>query len=81
MKNQELAKIFYEMADIFELENVQWKPRAYRKAAQSLESLGEDVSDIYKEGGIKGLMRIPGVGEGLAKKISEYLEKGYMLEY
>ena len=74
MVNQEIAEIFYEIADILELKDVEWKPRAYRKAAQAIESLEKDVSEIYNEKGIKGLMEIPGVGEALAKKIIEYLE-------
>ena len=74
MANLEIAKIFYEIADILELKNIEWKPRAYRKAAQSLESLDRDVEDIYKEEGIKGLLEIPGVGDAIANKIVEYLE-------
>ena len=73
MKNQEIAAIFYEMADILEIKDVQWKPRAYRKAAQAIEALAEDIEEIYKRGDIKALEEIPGVGEGLAKKIIEYI--------
>ncbi len=81
MANAEIAKIFYEIADILELKNVEWKPRAYRKAAQAIEALSEDVSEIYKEQGIKGLMEIPGVGEALSKKIVEYLETKHIKGY
>src|SRR3989344_5289946 len=81
MINEEIAKIFYQIADILELKNVEWKPRAYRKAAQTLESLNEDVQDIYNKKGIKGLMEIPGIGEALAKKIIEYLETKKIREY
>jgi len=81
MANLEIAKIFYEIADILELKNVEWKPRAYRKAAQTLESLNKDVSDIYNEKGIKGLLEIPSIGEALAKKIVEYLETKKIKEY
>ena len=35
MKNQEIANIFFEMADIMEMHNIQWKPVAYRKAARN----------------------------------------------
>ncbi len=78
--NQELAEIFYEIADILEMKKVQWKPQAYRKAARSLESLGENVKDIYKEKGFKGLTEIPGVGEGIAKKIVQFIETGKVIE-
>lgn len=81
MKNPEIAAIFYEMADILEMQNVQWKPRAYRHAAKAIESLSEDVTDIYKRGGIKELEKIPGVGAGLAAKIEEFLKTGKVKEH
>ncbi|MDP2909009.1 MAG: helix-hairpin-helix domain-containing protein, partial [Nanoarchaeota archaeon] len=81
MKNQEIAQIFYDIADILEMQNVQWKPIAYRKAARALESLSEPVEDIYKQGGIKALEEIPGIGEGLAKKIVQYIEVGKIGKY
>ncbi len=81
MKNQEIAQIFYNIADILEMQNVQWKPIAYRKAARALESLSEPVEDIFKEGGIKALEEIQGIGEGLAKKIIQYIETGKIDEY
>jgi len=81
MKNQLIAAIFYEMADILEMQNVQWKPRAYRQAARAIDSLPKDIESVYKEGGIKLLEEIPGVGEGIAKKIIEFLKKGKIQEY
>ena len=74
--NRELARIFEEIALILELEEVEWKPRAYRNAANGIENLSEDVRDIYKKGGQEALDEIPGVGKGIAKKIAEYLETG-----
>lgn len=81
MKNIEIARIFYEIADILEMQNVQWKPQAYRKAARSIEALSEDIEDIYRKGGIKALEEIPGVGEKLANKIEEYIKTGKIHEY
>ena len=75
-KNQDLAKIFYEMADYFEMEDIAFKPYAYRRAAVSLEGLEEDVREIYKRGGIRLFWEIPGVGKNIAEEIKEYLEKG-----
>lgn len=81
MKNQELAKIFYDIADILEIQNIQWKPRAYRKAAQSIESLSEDIEEIYKSKGIEGLKEIPGIGEALSKKIIEFIKTNKIKSY
>jgi DNA polymerase (family 10) len=81
MKNQEIAKIFYEIADYLEMEGVLFKPYAYQKAAITLETLEEDVEEIYKRGGLKSLEGIPGVGKSIALKIEEYLKTGKIKYY
>ena len=37
--NQDIANIFYEIADILQLKEIKFKPQAYILAAQSLENL------------------------------------------
>jgi DNA polymerase (family 10) len=81
MKNLEIAGIFYEMADILEMQNIEWKPRAYRRAARSIETLSKDVEVIYKKGGLKALKEIPGVGSAIAQKIEEFIKTGKVKEY
>src|SRR4030042_3674349 len=81
MKNQEIAKIFYEMANYLEMEGVAFKPYAYEKVALSLETLKEDVAAIYKKGGREALEKIPGVGKNIADRIEEYLKTGKMKYY
>jgi len=81
MANQEIAKIFYEIADFLEMEGVSFKPQAYQRAALSLETLERDVEDIYREGGERAVEKIPGVGESIAKKIVEYLKTGKVKYY
>lgn len=76
MHNLEVAKIFFEMADILEMHEEPWKPQAYRRAAKVIAAMSEDIEEIYKKRGLKGLEDIPGVGEALAKKIVEYLKTG-----
>ncbi|MFW6127910.1 MAG: DNA polymerase/3'-5' exonuclease PolX [Halobacteriota archaeon] len=73
MKNQEIARVLYEIGDYLEMEGVQFKPRAYRKAAQNIESLSVDIEDLYRKGELEN---ISGVGKSIAKKIEEYLETG-----
>ena len=74
--NAALVKIFYKMSSLLAAEGVDWKPAAYRKAAASIEGLNNDVKTIYKEGGMKALEQIDGVGEGIAKKIEKYIKTG-----
>jgi len=79
--NQKIARIFYEMADILEIRNIQWKPRAYRRAAKALELLKKDVSEIYNKYGIDEIEKIPGIGKNLSKKIVEYIKTGKIKAY
>lgn len=81
MRNQDIADIFNEIADILEIRNVAWKPVAYRRAAQVIQSLSDNVKDIYRKGGIKALEELPGIGEGLAKKIEQFIKQGKISEY
>ena len=81
MKNQEIANIFYQIAIYLEMDNISFKPQAYEKAAFALESLSEDVKDIFQREGEEGLKKIPGVGENIAQKIIEYLKNGKIKEY
>src|SRR3989338_2844560 len=78
MKNLEIAKILYNIANMLELQGVEFKPNAYRKAAQSIESLPEDIMEIYQRGELEEIL---GVGKHIAEKIAEFLEKGKLRYY
>jgi DNA polymerase (family 10) len=76
MKNFEVARCFDLMADLLELKSENpFRIRAYRRAAQNLEALTEDVEALARE---ERLDEIPGVGADLAGKIVEYLRTGRM---
>ncbi len=81
MLNQKITEIFYKIADILEMQNVEWKPRAYRRAAKGIETLTEDITDVYKKGGIRALKEIPGVGTKLGEKIEEFIKTGRVREF
>jgi DNA polymerase (family 10) len=73
MKNRQVAKILYEVADLLELQGVQFKPRAYRRAAQAVESCPTPVEELAREG---RLSELPGVGKSIAEKIEEIVAPG-----
>lgn len=77
IKNREIAKILYEIADLLEIKGIQFKPRAYRRAAQTIETLSEDIKAIYERG---ELQEIPRIGSSIASTIQEIMETG-SLEY
>jgi DNA polymerase (family 10) len=81
MKNKEVAKLFNEISEYLEMEGVAFKPYAYQKAAMTLETLPDDLEDLYGQGGLKALKKIPGIGESMAQKIEEYLVTGKMQYY
>lgn len=81
MINYNLSKILHEISVLLEMKGVDFKPQAYEKAAHSVEMLEQDVREIYREGGIKALEEIPGVGKGIAERIEEYLKTHHIKDY
>jgi len=78
MKNQEIARIFNDIADLLEIKGDNpFRIRAYRRAAQNIEGLTRDVAEISKD----ELMKIPGIGQDLAGKIEEYVKTGRLQFY
>ena len=74
MNNKQLADTFTLIADLLEIKGeIIYKTIAYRKAVESLQSLGRDASEYWKE---KKLLEIPGVGKAIAEKIDELLSTG-----
>jgi len=79
--NKEIARILYEIGGYLEIKGVQFKPRAYEKAGYSIKNLEEEVSGIYKKGGLKAIENIPGVGASIAEKIEELIKTGRLKYY
>lgn len=74
MDNIEIAQILSQIADILEIIDAnQFRVIAYRRAAQIIETLTEDIHQIYQQ---NALEQIPGVGKGIAEKIKELIETG-----
>ncbi|KPJ55407.1 DNA polymerase III [Parcubacteria bacterium DG_72] len=81
MINKEISKIFFEMADYLKMKEETFRSVAYNKVALSLESMEQDVEDIYNKGGLKALEDLPGVGKNIAQKIEEYIKTGKIKAY
>ncbi len=82
MKNDEVARIFYDVAIYLEMkdENL-FKIRAYEKAALTVESLPDDIEHLYKKGGLDALQELPGIGKAIAEKIEELITTGRLKFY
>lgn len=81
MTNKEIARIFHEMAAFYEMEGIPFKPQAYEKAALSIETLGEEIKEIYKKRGREVLTEIPGVGKGIVSHLEEIFKTGHFKEH
>ena len=56
--------------------NVQFRARAYYRAADTIAGLPENVADVHRKNGIAGLLEIPSVGKAIAAKIEELIKTG-----
>ncbi|MCI0571066.1 MAG: DNA polymerase/3'-5' exonuclease PolX [Myxococcaceae bacterium] len=74
MENAEVVAMLGEIADLLELtlENP-FKVRAYRRAAQVVDTLPVPVAELWERGELGSL---PGVGAHTAARIGEYVEHG-----
>ena len=77
MDNEAIAGRFNRLADLMEIRgDDQFRIRSYRNAADTIETWPVEVSKIARDGGIKGLQEIPGVGKAISGKILEMVETG-----
>ncbi len=86
MTNEEISKIFDEIADMMEIEDDgkdtrRFEIRAYRRAAVNIGTLQEDVEDLYAKGGTTALLELPGIGKGLSESIVEFIKTGSIKKY
>lgn len=70
VRNIDIANIFYKLADLLEIDGEnQFRIRAYRNAAITIENMPQDVAELVKKG--EDLTKLPGIGGDLADKISD----------
>jgi DNA polymerase (family X) len=70
----EVARVLREIGALLELEGENpFKLRAYENGARAVEALAEDPAALAAEG---RLTEVPGIGEALAKKITDVLARG-----
>ena len=78
MTNAEIAAVFENIAEMLKLKKDSiFKIRAYQKAARSIGELVVEIEQLVREDRLK---EIPGVGEAIAKKLTELVTTG-KLEY
>jgi putative hydrolase len=75
--NYILAERLREAAALLEQQDANpYRVVAYRRAADTLESLREDIRMIFQMGGEQGLVALPAVGPQIARALAEMLRTG-----
>ena len=79
LDQKEVAALLKEMAVLLELQGENpFKVRAYENASRIIEGLSGDLEEMVKTGEI---MKIKGIGSGIAEKIKILMETGHLPEY
>jgi len=73
MTDDEVAALLEEFADRLEATDVEYKPRAYRRAAESVRNHPDSVARLAREGP-GAVTDLDGVGDAIAAKVVEYVE-------
>jgi len=75
--NKQAAEIFRECAGILQHQAANpFRVNAYVRAANVLDALQDDVRELLDREGTDGLVKLPGIGEGLAAAIDEIARTG-----
>jgi DNA polymerase (family X) len=75
MKNDQIAAIFTELADLLEIQEANpFRVRAYRSASRTISSTAESMQTLLEDG--KDLTQFQGIGKDLARQIAEVIQTG-----
>ncbi|MGA9565558.1 MAG: DNA polymerase/3'-5' exonuclease PolX [Candidatus Korobacteraceae bacterium] len=75
MDNKTIANVFYETADLLEVNGDDpFRIRSYRRAAETVESFPGQIVTLADD--VKKLLEIPGIGKGMAANIQELTQTG-----
>ncbi len=75
LDNRSIANVFYEVADLMEINNDDsFRIRSYRRAAEALEALPRPVSELIADP--RKLLEIPGIGKGMCANLQELFREG-----
>ncbi len=75
MDNKAIAGIFYETADLLEIDGQDsFRIRSYRNAAEAVEASPQQISDLISEP--KQVLAIPGIGKGMLANLQQLFKEG-----
>jgi Holliday junction resolvasome RuvABC DNA-binding subunit len=75
--NQQVAQRLREAAELLEQQQANpFRVSAYRRAADTVAGLDEDIAALLERDGIEGLDALPGIGSVLAQAIAQMVRTG-----
>jgi DNA polymerase (family 10) len=75
MDNKAIAGILYETADLLEIDGQDsFRVRSYRNAAEAIEAMSQQVSNLIGEP--KKLLEVPGIGKGMLANLQHLFQEG-----
>jgi DNA polymerase (family 10) len=75
--NLDVARCLDEAGTLLEQQQASpFRVRAYHNAAAAVRALPVSVAQLFRDGGLEELERIPGVGQGIARAIREVVLSG-----
>ena len=78
-RNDEIATLLEEFADLLDAKGVEYKPRAYRRAAENIRDFPGAIEGLAAEGE-DSVGEIDAVGDAISSKVVEYVETGEIEE-
>ncbi|WP_434530634.1 DNA polymerase/3'-5' exonuclease PolX [Haloarcula sp. NS06] len=78
-RNDEIATLLEEFADLLDAKGVEYKPRAYRRAAENIRDFPGAIEGLAAEGEAS-VGEIDGVGDAISAKVVEYFDTGEIEE-
>jgi DNA polymerase (family 10) len=73
--NKSIAGVLYETADLLEIDaQDSFRIRSYRNAAEAIEGLPDQISDMIGEP--KKVLAVPGIGKGMLINLQQMMKEG-----
>ena len=77
LNNKELARCLEDVAELLEAQDANpYRVLAYRTAATTLRDLDRPVDKILEAEGLEGLIRLPGIGQSIARSLEQLVHTG-----
>jgi putative hydrolase len=77
MRNKQIARLLEEAADLLQEQGAnRFRIGAFRRAAETIRTLGEEAESILESEGFEGVTALPGIGPAIGSAIVEIVKTG-----